>query len=46
MPKDILILLLNKLKQNVLLYNKKKGTLIYELPRFLSIEQSIKKIIE
>lgn len=46
MPKDVLIILLNKLKQNVLLYNKKKGTLIYELPRFLTIEQSLKKIIE
>jgi hypothetical protein len=38
--------LLNKLKQNILLFNKKKGTLVFELPRFLTIEQSIKKLIE
>lgn len=45
-PKDILTLLLLKVKQNVVLFNKRKGSLIFELPRFLTIEQSIKKIIE
>ena len=34
------------MKQNILLFNKKKGTLVFELPRFLTIEQSIKKLIE
>jgi hypothetical protein len=46
MPKDILNLLICRLKQNVLLFNKKKGSLVFELPRFLTIEQSIKKVIE
>lgn len=46
MPKNILNSLLIKVKQNVLLFNKKKGTLRFELPRFVSIEQSIKKVIE
>jgi hypothetical protein len=45
-PRKILNLLLNKSKQNVLLFNKRKGSLVFELPRFLTIEQSIKKIIE
>lgn len=45
-PKNLLNNLLNKLKQNILLFNKKKGTLVFELPRFLTIEQSIKKLIE
>jgi len=45
-PKKILNLLLNKTKQNVLLFNKRKGSLVFELPRFLTIEQSIKKVIE
>ena len=45
-PKDIFISLLSQLKQNVLLFNKKKGTLVFELPRFLTIEQSIKKVVE
>lgn len=45
-PFLILAFLLRKLKQNVLLFNKRKGSLIFELPRFLTIEQSIKKIIE
>ena len=35
-----------RIKQNVLLFNKKKGTLRYELPRFVTIEQGIKKVIE
>lgn len=39
-------MLLNKLKQNVLLFNKRKGSVVFELPRFLTIEQSIKKVIE
>jgi len=46
LPKNILNLLLIRMKQNVLLFNKRKGSLIFELPRFLTIEQSIKKIIE
>lgn len=46
MPKNFLNLLLLKVKQNVLLFNKKKGSLVFELPRFVTIEQSIKKIIE
>jgi hypothetical protein len=37
---------INKIKPSILLYNKRKGTLIFELPRFLSIEKSIKKSIE
>jgi hypothetical protein len=45
-PKDVLNLLLSRLKQNVLLFNKRKGSLVFELPRFLTIEQSIKKVIE
>ena len=46
LPKNTLSFLLNKTKQNVLLFNKRKGSLVFELPRFLTIEQSIKKIIE
>lgn len=45
-PIKVLHNILNRLKQNVLLFNKKKGTLVFELPRFLTIEQSIKKLIE
>ncbi len=45
-PIKLLHNILNRLKQNVLLFNKKKGTLVFELPRFLTIEQSIKKLIE
>lgn len=45
-PILMLINLLNSIKQNVLLFNKKKGSVIFELPRFLTIEQSIKKIID
>jgi ribosomal protein S7 len=37
---------LNIIKPNILLYNKRKGTIILELPRFLTIEQSIKKSIQ
>lgn len=37
---------INRIKPTILLYNKRKGTLIFELPRFLSIEKSIKKSIE
>lgn len=46
LPKNILNLLLNKTKQNVLLFNKRKGSLVFELPRFLTIEQSIKTVID
>ena len=46
LPKNTLSFLLNKTKQNVLLFNKRKGSLVFELPRFLTIEQSIKKVIE
>ena len=46
LSKNILNLLLNNTKQNVLLFNKRKGSLVFELPRFLTIEQSIKKVIE
>jgi len=46
LPINILNCLIIKIKQNVLLFNKKKGTLRYELPRFLTIEQGIKKVIE
>lgn len=46
LPKNTLSLLLNKTKQNVLLFNKRKGSLVFELPRFLTIEQSLKKVIE
>jgi hypothetical protein len=35
-----------RVKQNVLLFNKKKGTLRFELPRFVTIEQGTKKVIE
>jgi len=45
-PIIFLIFLLQRIKQNVLLFNKRKGSLVFELPRFLTIEQSIKKIIE
>lgn len=45
-PKNILNLLLNRMKQNVLLFNKRRGSLVFELPRFLTVEQSLKKIIE
>jgi hypothetical protein len=44
-PKNTLNWLLNKNKQNVLLFNKRKGSLVFELPRFLTIEQGIKRII-
>lgn len=37
---------INKVKPSILLYNKRKGTLLFELPRFLSIEKSLKKSIE
>lgn len=37
---------INKIKPSILLYNKRKGTLLFELPRFLSIEKSLKKSIE
>ena len=42
---DILKWLLFQRRQVVLLYNKKKGSLVYELPRFLTVEQSLKRII-
>lgn len=45
-PIDFLFLTIFKIKQNVLLFNKRKGSLIFELPRFIAIEQSIKKVIE
>lgn len=45
-PIDFLFLIIFKIKQNVLLFNKRKGSLIFELPRFIVIEQSIKKVIE
>lgn len=37
---------LNLIKPSILLYNKKRGTVVFELPRFLTIEQSTKKSIE
>ena len=43
---DILSWLLFQTRQVVLLYNKRKGSLVYELPRFLTIEQSLKRIID
>jgi len=46
LPKNILNLLIIRVKQNVLLFNKKKGTLRFELPRFITIEQGIKKVVE
>ena len=46
LPKNILNLLIMRVKQNVLLFNKKKGTLRFELPRFVTIEQGIKKVVE
>lgn len=46
LPKNILNLLIIRVKQNVLLFNKKKGTLRFELPRFVTIEQGIKKVVE
>ena len=46
LPKNVLNLLLNKTKQNVLLFNKRKGSLVFELPRFLTIEQSIKTVVD
>jgi hypothetical protein len=46
LPINLLNLLIIIIKQNVLLFNKKKGTLRYELPRFVTIEQGIKKVIE
>jgi len=45
-PVDFLNLIILKIKQNVLLFNKRKGSLVFELPRFIVIEQSIKKVIE
>jgi len=46
LPINIINLLIIRVKQNVLLFNKKKGTLRYELPRFITIEEGIKKVIE
>lgn len=37
---------LNIIKPTILLYNKKRGTVIFELPRFLTIEQSTRKSVE
>ena len=45
-PIDVLNIIILKVKQNVLLFNKRKGSLVFELPRFIVIEQSIKKVIE
>jgi hypothetical protein len=45
-PYKYLNRLLNMKRQKILLFNKRRGSLIYELPRFLSFQQSIKKIIE
>lgn len=45
-PKNTLNFLLHKTKQNVLLFNKRRGSVVFELPRFLTIEQSIKKVID
>ena len=45
-PHRLFRYIMSKRKQNILLFNKRKGSLVYELPRFLTIEQSIKRIIE
>jgi ribosomal protein S7 len=45
-PIDFLNSIILNVKQNVLLFNKRKGSLVFELPRFIVIEQSIKKVIE
>lgn len=37
---------LNIIKPTILLYNKKRGTVIFELPRFLTVEQSTRKSVE
>ena len=37
---------INYIKPSILLYNKRRGTIIFELPRFLTIEQSTRKGIE
>ena len=42
----LLFSLLVHIKQNILLFNKRKGSVFYELPRFITMEQSIKKVIE
>ena len=45
-PILILKLRLDVIKPDILLYNKRKGSIMYELPRFLSIEKSIQKSVE
>lgn len=37
--------ILNKVKPDIVLFNKKRGITLYELPRLLTIEQSNKKVI-
>jgi hypothetical protein len=37
---------LQLIKPSILLFNKRRGTQLFELPRFLTIEQSTKKGIE
>jgi hypothetical protein len=37
---------LDLIKPDILLYNKRKGSVSYQLPRFLNIEQSTKKSVE
>lgn len=46
LPRLILTYFLNKSKPYVLLLNKRKGTLIFELPRFITMEQSVRKAVE
>ena len=45
-PKIMFKMIINKIKPCILLFNKKRGTVIFELPRFLTFEQSFKRSIE
>jgi ribosomal protein S7 len=46
LPRLILNIILNRIKPYVLLLNKRKGTILFELPRFITIEKSNKKAVE
>jgi hypothetical protein len=45
-PINILNIKLSIIKPSILLYNKKRGTLFFELPRFLTKEKSLQRSIK
>jgi hypothetical protein len=45
-PINILNVKLSIIKPSILLYNKKRGTLFFELPRFLTKEKSLQRSIK